>query len=88
MVVALITAIALALTKGWFFNRNRNGVSNNNELNEKETEMKKDNSSSKKNGNTNKALKNAIRAVLDVSYNTTVGMGAGALLQLQPVSSR
>lgn len=88
MVVAPIAAITLALIKGWFFNRNRKGDSSKNELNEKDTEMKKDSSSSKKNSNTNKALKNAIGAVLDVSYNTTVGVGAGALLQQHTVSAR
>lgn len=88
MVAAPIAAIALALTKGWFFNRNRKGDSNKNELNEKDTEMKKTNCSSKKNGNTNKAFKNVVGAVLDVSYNTTVGMGAGALLNACKASTR
>lgn len=89
MVVAPIAAIALALTKGWFFNRNRNGDTRNNNDNTKENVMKKANRSSNTgNGNKGKAFKNVIGAVLDVIYNTTVGMGAGALLQQHQVSER
>lgn len=89
MVVAPIASIALALTKEWFFNRNRNGDTRNNDDNTEENVMKKANRSSNTGkGNKGKTFKNAIGAVLDVIYDTTVGMGAGALLQLQPVSAR
>ena len=89
MVVAPIAAIALALTKGWFFNRNRNGETRNNDDNTEENVMKKANRSSNTgNGNKGKAFKNAIGAVLDVIYNTTVGMGAGALLNACKASTR
>lgn len=89
MVVAPIASIALALTKGWFFNRNRNGDTRNNDDNTEENVMKKAiRSSNTGNGNKGKAFKNTIGAVLDVIYNTTVGMGAGALLQQHQVSER
>lgn len=89
MVVAPIASIALALTKGWFFNRNRNGDTRNNDDNTEENVMKKANRSSNTgNGNEGKAFKNAVGAVLDVIYNTTVGMGAGALLNACKASTR
>ncbi|TDK28532.1 hypothetical protein E2F46_01200 [Luteimonas aestuarii] len=79
----------MALTKGWFFNRNRNGDTRNNDDNTEENVMKKANRSSNTgNGNTSKTLKNAIGAILKVGYDTTVGMGAGALLQQHQVSER
>lgn len=89
MVAALpITAIALALAKGWFLNRNRKGDTNKNEHNEKDDEMKRINSSSNTNSNTSTTLQNAIGAILKVGYDTTVGMGAGALLDACKASTR
>lgn len=89
MVAALpITAIALALAKGWFLNQNRKGDTYKNELNEKDREMKKTNSSNDTNGNTSTTLQNAIGAILKVGYDTTVGVGAGALLDACKVSTR
>lgn len=90
MVAALpITAIALALAKGWFFNRNRNGDTRNNDDNTEENVMKKANRSRNTgNGNKGKALKNAIGAILKVGYDTTVGVGAGALLNACKASER
>jgi len=89
MVVAPIAAIALALTKGWFFNRNRNGDTRNNDDNTEENVMKKANRSSNTcKGNKGKTFKNAIGAVLDVIYDPTVGMGAGALLNACKASAR
>ncbi len=90
MVAALpITAIALALTKGWFFNHNRKGDTRNINDRTEENVMKKANSSNKSvKGNKGNALKTAIGAVLNVGYDTTVGMGAGALLNASKVSTR
>lgn len=87
MVVALlITAIALAAVKEWFCNSNNNGDTHNNENWQEGTEMKK-NERSNEGGNTAKALKTAISTALKVTYDTTVGMGAGALLQAPQVNA-
>ncbi|HHA2982124.1 hypothetical protein D3C81_628230 [compost metagenome] len=82
-----ITAVALALAKVWFLNRNRNGAPHNN------SEVNMDTSNiTNKNGNNsssnNLTLKTAIGTVLKVAYDTTIGLGVGKLLAAPQVNAR
>ncbi|MBB3277296.1 hypothetical protein [Pseudoxanthomonas sp. OG2] len=83
VVVMPTTAIALAIAKEWFLNRNKTGGQLNNTS---EVNMKTDNHSS--NFNNNLTLKTAIGTVLKVAYDTTIGIGVGKLLAAPQVSAR
>lgn len=83
VVVMPITAVALALAKGWFLNRSRNGAPHN----DSEVNMGTSNITNKNGSNSdsnNLTLKTAIGTVLKVAYDTTIGLGVGKLLAAPP----